>query len=618
LAYARENRPADGNPRFPLVQFLLPARARRFKVRAAASSVSAIATGVLPWRVARVGHTMRKPGNSACLRGLRGLAIFAVCVAQAVAAHAQDAMWLLNADGTYNKGTNWSTGTVPTGTAIFGASNHTLIAMPFAVTTIGAFQFNAGAPAYTFDLNHAILAFNGLGIVNNSSNAPSFPQFHGGLAFIGNSTAGNAIITGSETFTGFSDNSRAGTAQIGVDELAFSGNATADHATIRSGNVSFDNASSAGNATITSPSLLFFTKASSAGNANITTNRSEIIFSGTSTAENATINTLCGPASFCGSVLFGGNSTGGQARFITGAGATVDFSLTTGPAGDRKISAGSIEGAGGYRLGSNQLTVGGNNLAAVLSGRISDGGLVNNAGGSIVKVGTGTLTLTGTAAYSGDTTINGGTLLVSSPGSITVSKTFVNSGGKLSGNGAVGAVTVNAGGTFVPGSPGTSMTVSGNLTLQTGANYQVQIDPASATSANVTGTATLAGNVLAAFAPGSYLSRQYTILHSGGLSGRFDTLATTDLPAGFTAVLGYTGTDALLKLTADLAALNGAFNLNQQNVATAINGFFNAGGALPPNFVSLFGLSGGNLAGALSQLSAARPRRTASRARSSS
>jgi hypothetical protein len=44
---------------------------------------------------------------------------------------------------------------------------------------------------------------------------------------------------------------------------------------------------------------------------------------------------------------------------------------------------------------------------------------------------------------------------------------------------------------------------------------QVTSGPASATSANVTGTATLAGNVLAAFASGSYVTKQY----DGGAAG---------------------------------------------------------------------------------------------------
>ena len=44
------------------------------------------------------------------------------------------------------------------------------------------------------------------------------------------------------------------------------------------------------------------------------------------------------------------------------------------------------------------------------------------------------------------------------------------------------------------------------------------------------------------------------------------------------------------------------FNHNQQNVANALNNFFNGGGTLPPNFVSVFGLTGSSLANALAQL----------------
>ncbi len=47
----------------------------------------------------------------------------------------------------------------------------------------------------------------------------------------------------------------------------------------------------------------------------------------------------------------------------------------------------------------------------------------------------------------------------------------------------------------------------------------------------------------------------------------------------------------------------GGLNVNQQNVATSLNTFFNNGGALPPNFVNVFGLTGSNLGTALSQLS---------------
>jgi uncharacterized protein with beta-barrel porin domain len=128
------------------------------------------------------------------------------------------------------------------------------------------------------------------------------------------------------------------------------------------------------------------------------------------------------------------------------------------------------------------------------------------------------------------------------------------------------------------------------------------VTPSAAASTNVSGTASLTGTAQASFAPGSYMTRNYTILHSAGLGGTtFNALTTTNLPSGFDASLIYTSTDVLLNLTGALGS--SGLNVNQQNVANGLNGFFNNGGTLPPNFVNIFGLSGGNLASALSQLS---------------
>src|SRR6202042_3382414 len=107
-------------------------------------------------------------------------------------------------------------------------------------------------------------------------------------------------------------------------------------------------------------------------------------------------------------------SPGGNATFITNAGGIVDVSgLGTFPDGGGGLpsvpmTAGSIAGAGTYFLGSKQLTVGSNNLSTTVSGIIEDGGSSGGAGGSLVKVGTGTLTLTGVNPYTGGTTVSGG------------------------------------------------------------------------------------------------------------------------------------------------------------------------------------------------------------------
>jgi hypothetical protein len=90
--------------------------------------------------------------------------------------------------------------------------------------------------------------------------------------------------------------------------------------------------------------------------------------------------------------------------------------------------------------------------------------------------------------------------------------------------------------------------------------------------------------------------------HSAGLGGTtFSSLNDTNLPAGFRSSLIYTGTDVLLDLSDsfDRTGLNG----NNRNVADALNSFFNNGGTLPPRFVTIFGLTGGNLGASLSQLS---------------
>jgi hypothetical protein len=103
----------------------------------------------------------------------------AAALLAAMPAHAQDATWLLNpGSGTFNTATNWNPAVVPTGTAFFGASNTTLISFqPFVATSIGTLQFNSDAPAYVFATSPSLftsISITGAGIVNNSSNAPTF------------------------------------------------------------------------------------------------------------------------------------------------------------------------------------------------------------------------------------------------------------------------------------------------------------------------------------------------------------------------------------------------------------------------------------------------------------
>ena len=111
------------------------------------------------------------------------------------------------------------------------------------------------------------------------------------------------------------------------------------------------------------------------------------------------------------------------------------------------MTAGSIAGAGNYFLGSKTLTVGSNNLSTQVSGIISDGGASGGTGGSLVKVGTGTLTLSGANTYTGLTTISQGAINLT--GSL-LSPVSVEASGTLGSTGTVFNTVTNAG-TVAPG-----------------------------------------------------------------------------------------------------------------------------------------------------------------------
>jgi autotransporter-associated beta strand protein len=109
---------------------------------------------------------------------------------------------------------------------------------------------------------------------------------------------------------------------------------------------------------------------------------------------------------------------------------------------DHDVTIGSIAGGFGGEgvpfvfLGANNLTVDSNNLSTTFSGVIQDDG----QNGSLTKIGTGTLELTGANIYTGNTNVNRGVLQVD--GSIT-SNTFVNHGGTLAGTGTINSNVTN-------------------------------------------------------------------------------------------------------------------------------------------------------------------------------
>jgi rhamnogalacturonan endolyase len=181
------------------------------------------------------------------------------------------------------------------------------------------------------------------------------------------------------------------------------------------------------------------------------------------------------------------NNTFGYANATINLGSGVNFyNLATN---NQTIDVGELDGVVGVAIeaGSNAATnptwrIGAKNTNSVFAGIISNSGVT-----ALIKIGTGSLTLSGANTYTGTTTVSAGTLNVT--GSIASSPT-IQSGATLGGTGAIG----------------------GNLSVQTGGGLLL----------NSSGNLSISGNVT--------------------LSGNIVVTAATTLPVGNYTLLGYNGT----------------------------------------------------------------------------
>jgi hypothetical protein len=369
-------------------------------------------------------------------------------------------------------------------TAVNGASNGGQIVLMNSATagTSTTFTNNGASVNGKFGGGTIFLdtstAGNGT-FTNNGGAVSGNVLFQGGgfTEFSGNSTAGNGSFTnnggtgprvGGQTL--FLDSSSAGNGNFtnngGTTTFAGGGH-TEFYQTSTAGNGTFTN----NGATVSTPGLTFFFNSSTAGNGTFINNGATVSgtfggsteFRDTSTADSATLIANGGTnGGQGGQVMFEDTSAGGTSRVEVFGNGNLDISFHN----ILGVTVGSIEGDGNVFLGANSLTVGSNNLSTTFSGVIQDGGGNGGTGGSLTKIGTGTLDLTGANTYTGNTNINGGVLHVD--GSIT-SNTFVNRHGTLAGTGAVfGNVTNNNGGTVGPGDALGTLTVNSYTQMKHG------------------------------------------------------------------------------------------------------------------------------------------------------
>ncbi|MEG1452861.1 MAG: autotransporter domain-containing protein, partial [Brevundimonas sp.] len=203
--------------------------------------------------------------------------------------------------------------------------------------------------------------------------------------------------------------------------------------------------------------------------------------------------------------------------------------------------------------------------------------------------GKGTVLLSGdSSAFDGTTTLNSGTLLVGNgagQGALGGSFNVLN-GATLGGSGTIGSgagslVTIASGATLSPGNSIGTLSINGDLLIQKGARFVVEVTPGGSTSdlVRVNGTATLGGGTVAHIgANGNYdLRSTYTILSATSLSGTFDAV-TSDF-AFLTPTLTYDNTRVTLDLKRnDLEFASAAQGRNQVRTARAIESIgFNTG-----------------------------------------
>jgi autotransporter-associated beta strand protein len=303
----------------------------------------------------------------------------------------------------------------------------------------------------------------------------------GAIFFLDTSSAGH----GTFVVNGAADDFGNGAA-IGIENSATAGNGTF---TVKGGGtaiVFFVSPATAGNASFvieggsnTAGSVAFFGSEATAGNGIFNINGGTtpgglgafVQFSG-GTAGNATLITHSGTNGGGGGYITFLATDESEARFeLLGGSLLASFS------GNATLGVGSIEGTGLIQLEGNMLITGANNLNTLFSGTIN--------GGSLTKVGNGTLTLSGANTYGGGTTIEGGNLVVNNrTGSATGGGPVQVNAGGLGGRGTIaGAVVVGEGSglraALVPrrrgGKPDT-LTIQSQLTFNSDDVYRCKLD----------------------------------------------------------------------------------------------------------------------------------------------
>jgi len=293
------------------------------------------------------------------------------------------------------------------------------------------------------------------------------------------------------------------------------------------------------------------------GTFNVTVEYVRDFFTGNWSAFTGRINVSAGPSNPTGDFRVNNpDGYAGAALYLND-----NVNLYNINASGQTTSIGELGGASGAYIGGGSgasanptWSIGARNTTNTFAGTIADSGV-----SSLVKVGTGTLILTGANTFSGGATVSSGALLVNNPaGSGTgVGPVTVAGGGWLGGTGIISnSVTVNAGGVLAPGNPLGTLTLSNNLTLAAGATVAFQVQPSPVTNnvLKVAGTLTKGGTLFVTNSSGTALAsgNSFKLFSAGVGAGAFASVILPPLPAGLawnTNTLNTSGTLSIVTLT---------------------------------------------------------------------
>ena len=278
-----------------------------------------------------------------------------------------------------------------------------------------------------------------------------------------------------------------------------------------------------------------------------------------------------------------------NAAIFLNSGVTLDNVNASGQTTD----IGELGGAGGAFIdaGNGASTnptwrIGAKNSTNTFAGFIGDSGVT-----SLIKVGTGTLILTGTNSYSGGTMVNGGMLLVNNlTGSGTGSgQVTVNTGGLLGGNGIVaGAVTVNSGGRFAPGNPLGTLIISNNLALAAGSTAFMELQgqlagPVTNNSVQISGTLSEGGTLNVTNIGGALVVRDsFKLFNAAAYAGSFGNFNLPNLSAGLGWNTGALNTSGVLSVVVNARPVISTFS-----ISPGVLSLSGSGGVASANFYLL-------------------------------